>query len=166
MAAGVLVSVEEYLRTSYRPDCDYVDGEVVARNSGERKHSSTQRRIIYFLGDRYPNLRERVYPEQRVQVKATRFRVPDVCIADANAPDEEIFTRPPALCIEILSPADTMTRILERVKDYFGMGVPICWIIDPGRHEGWMAKPGRLEEPSDGILRANGIEMPISQIVE
>ena len=32
MAAGVLIPVEEYLRTSYRPDCDYVDGEVLGRN--------------------------------------------------------------------------------------------------------------------------------------
>ena len=26
MAVGTFVSVEEYLHTSYRPDCDYVDG--------------------------------------------------------------------------------------------------------------------------------------------
>src|SRR5579875_879313 len=26
------ISVEEYLSTSYRPDCDYVDGEIEERN--------------------------------------------------------------------------------------------------------------------------------------
>ncbi len=35
MATGALVSVDEYLRTSYRPDCDYVDGILVERNVGE-----------------------------------------------------------------------------------------------------------------------------------
>jgi hypothetical protein len=34
MAVGIFVSVEEYLHTSYQPDCDYVDGEVLERNLG------------------------------------------------------------------------------------------------------------------------------------
>jgi len=42
MATGTLVSVEEYLNTSYSPDCDYVDGEVLERNLGEREHSELQ----------------------------------------------------------------------------------------------------------------------------
>lgn len=43
MATAVLISLVEYLRTSYRPDCDYLDGEVVERNFGEFDHSSAQR---------------------------------------------------------------------------------------------------------------------------
>jgi hypothetical protein len=34
MATGALVSVDEYLSTSYDPDCDYVDGVVEERNVG------------------------------------------------------------------------------------------------------------------------------------
>ena len=49
MKAEALVPVEEYLRTSYDPDCDYVDGEVVERNLGERDHSSAQQ-LIFSLG--------------------------------------------------------------------------------------------------------------------
>ncbi len=41
-ATRALISVEEYLATSYRPDCDYVDGEVVERNLGEQDHSWLQ----------------------------------------------------------------------------------------------------------------------------
>jgi hypothetical protein len=37
-----LVSVEEYLKTSYSPDCDYVDGVVEERNFGERDHAWIQ----------------------------------------------------------------------------------------------------------------------------
>ena len=43
MAVGIQVSVEEYLHTSYRPDCDYVDGEVQERNLGNEIISSAQR---------------------------------------------------------------------------------------------------------------------------
>jgi Uma2 family endonuclease len=166
MAAGTLVSVEEYLRTSYRPDCDYVDGEVLGRNLGERKHSRAQREILYFLRDRYSHLRERIYPEQRVQISATRFRIPDICVTAEGAPDEEIITFPPALCIEILSPEDTLSKTVERVKDFFHLGVPTCWIIDPVSCIGWAAIPGRLEEATDGILRADDIEMPLADVLE
>ncbi len=35
----VLIPVEEYLRTVYHPDCDYIEGEVLGRNKGETPHS-------------------------------------------------------------------------------------------------------------------------------
>jgi hypothetical protein len=47
MATEVLVSVDEYLRTGYRPDCDYLDGEVVPRNLGEFEHSRAQNERFY-----------------------------------------------------------------------------------------------------------------------
>lgn len=39
MASTTQISVREHLNTSYRPDCDYLDGEVRARNLGEIDHS-------------------------------------------------------------------------------------------------------------------------------
>jgi len=166
MASGVLVPVEEYLRTSYRPDCDYVEGEVVERNFGELEHSSAQREILLYLAAHYPNLRKRLQPEQRVQVRPNRFRIPDICILAQDAPRQKIVTTPPELCIEILSPEDTLTRTMERVRDYFSMGTAACWIIDPVGREGRMATPGRLEEAADGILRSSGIEMPLAAVLE
>ena len=48
MGIGALVSVEEYLRTSYRPDCDFVEGRVLERNVGE-KGSFLSRLFSYAL---------------------------------------------------------------------------------------------------------------------
>jgi Uma2 family endonuclease len=79
---------------------------------------------------------------------------------------QKIITTPPELCVEILSPEDTLTKTMERVKDYFSMGVSSCWIIDPVSHEGWVATPGHLLEAPDGILRSNGIEMPLAEVLE
>jgi hypothetical protein len=33
------MTMQKYLRTSYRPDCDYVDGILIDRNVGLRDHS-------------------------------------------------------------------------------------------------------------------------------
>jgi Uma2 family endonuclease len=166
MAVTSAISVEQYLNTSYRPDCDYVDGEVLERNLGERDHSGTQRRILLYLCTHFPKIAENVLPEQRVQIKTTRFRIPDICVLGADAPVEQIIRKAPALCIEILSKDDTMNAMMERVKDYFEMGVPVCWIINPRRREAWIATPGLLAEPADGILRAGGIEVPLSEVLE
>jgi Uma2 family endonuclease len=105
-------------------------------------------------------------PEQRVQVQATRFRVPDVCLLVEDAPREKIVTTPPLLCIEILSPEDRMTRYLERVNDYFDMGVPTCWVIDPVARRAWVATPGLLAEATDGILRSGDLEMPLAEVLK
>ena len=34
-ATPLPLSIEDYLHTSYSPDCDYVDGELQERNLGE-----------------------------------------------------------------------------------------------------------------------------------
>jgi len=43
MLTGTAIPVEEYLRTSYEPDMEYVDGQLVERSVGEHRHSRTQR---------------------------------------------------------------------------------------------------------------------------
>jgi Uma2 family endonuclease len=63
--------------------------------------------------------------EQRVQVGATRFRVPDVCAVLASDPVESIVRRAPFLCVEILSPEDRVSRLNERISDYFNIEVPL-----------------------------------------
>jgi hypothetical protein len=63
MPAATLISVSEYLSTTYRPDCDYVDGEVMERNLGERDHSRIQARLIMLFGTREAELGIVVLPE-------------------------------------------------------------------------------------------------------
>ena len=165
MAVAALVSLEEYLHTSYRPDCDYVDGEVRVRNLGEIEHSSTQAEIVFYLRSRNPAYKRRVLTEQRVQVTIRRFRIPDVCVLAEDAPHENVVRTPPQLCIEILSKDDRMSEIMERVDDYFQIGVPACWIIDPVRRIGWVAVPGHLAEAQDGVLRSGLFEMPLTEVL-
>jgi Uma2 family endonuclease len=168
MPAATLISVREYLSTTYRPDCDYVDGEIVERNLGERDHSQTQARLIIFFGARQVELGSVVLPEQRVQVKAARFRIPDICLLPADAPDEQIITHPPLACIEILSREDTMTRLVERLDDYLNMGVPNIWIIDPLTRRGYRYTSEGFLEAKDGVLRTSrsDIALPLASLFE
>src|SRR5947207_12846994 len=114
MGIGALVSVEEYLRTSYRPDCDFVEGRVLERNVGEKDHSMLQGALIVYL---YSYRKRNLYtwPEQRVQVKADRFRVRESGMKGDEA-GEQIFTKPPLISNESLSSEDSLHRMHSRVR--------------------------------------------------
>ena len=46
--ATTLVPLESYLATNYRPDCDWIDGELKARNMGEKPHSRIQQYLCQY----------------------------------------------------------------------------------------------------------------------
>src|SRR6185436_13011588 len=106
MSTATAVSLSEYLTTSYRPDCDYLDGELLERNVGEWDHSRLQMLLSRYLSNREKQWGIVVVVEQRVQVKARRFRVPDITVVAGEPAAEPIITKPPFLCVEILSPSD------------------------------------------------------------
>jgi Uma2 family endonuclease len=151
MPARTLISVEEYLASSYEPDCDYVDGHIEERNLGERPHSRLQGRLLVALSGQASAGTE-ILPEVRVQVKPSRFRVPDICIAVDDS-DEPILTKPPFLCVEVLSPEDRVSRIETRIQDYLKMGVPYVWVLDPETKQAYVATAADgLREVKTGVL--------------
>ena len=136
MATSSLVSVDQYLTTSYRPDCDYVDGVLLERNVGEFDHGRLQTAIAAFYYNHRKQWRVHASTEQRVQVAPTRFRIPDVCVSAETEP-EQVFRTPPLICVEILSKDDRLAEMRERVEDYLNFGVPYVWILDPHQRTAW-----------------------------
>ena len=146
MATGSIVSIHEYLSTSYRPDCDYVDGVILERNLGEYDHARLQGAVFAYFFNRRKEWGIEVVPEQRVQVSPTRFRVPDVCVIAAGGHPEQIFRTPPLLCIEILSKDDRLSEMQERIDDYLNFGVRYVWILDPARRKAWRCTAEGMRE--------------------
>src|SRR6266699_6189668 len=100
MSVETLISVEEYLSTSYDPDVEYVDGILVERNVGDWLHSTVQCNLLFALRSRYPHVYPR--PELRSQTRATRYRLPDVCVLLAP-PKTKYLLEAAFLAIEVLS---------------------------------------------------------------
>ena len=153
MATAALIPVAEYLATTYRPDCDYIDGEVLERNLGEKPHSTLQSffAILFFLHEEEWGLI--ALPEQRVQVSPTRFRIPDVCAYRPAGPTGPIVTEPPILCIEVLSSRDTLGSMQKRIDDYLAFSVPNIWLIDPSDRLAWTADRNGIHLlPHDGAF--------------
>lgn len=157
MATGTLVSLEEYLSTTYDPDCEYVDGELLERNVGEFDHAGVQGIILALLYNQRRQYGVHVFPELRVQVAARRYRIPDITVTTSKGKGR-ILREPPFLCIEVLSPEDRASRIEAKIDDYLNFGVKHIWIIDPREKKGWSytregsREPGEILTTSDPRL--------------
>jgi hypothetical protein len=111
MALGTLVSLEQYLNTSYDPDVEYVDGVLEERHVGDWLHSLIQSNLILSLRRKYPQIY--VVAELRSQTRATRCRLPDVCVLLAP-PQAKYLPDAAFVAIEILSEDDRMTKMMEK----------------------------------------------------
>jgi Uma2 family endonuclease len=162
--ATTLIAVEEYLKISAHPDCEYVHGVIKERAVGELDHASWQDAILHWFREHKLAWNIRVYPELRVQVAADNYRVPDVTILSRNAPREQIVTQAPLAVFEILSPTDTMTDMLERLADYQQMGIPAIWVIEPKKPSYYLYSSGQLTPATTFELPDTNFRVAMSEI--
>ena len=156
-AASTLIPVSDYLRTTYEPDAEYVDGVIEERPMGEYSHSSWQGALFLYFNGHAVEWQIRIRTELRVQAARTRYRVPDAVVFDRNAPTEQILTHPPYIVFEILSPEDLVSRILVKLKDYEVMGIPGIFVINPGTDTIYRYVNGSLDVLNEEITE---LELP------
>jgi Uma2 family endonuclease len=137
MATILHIPLDQYLGKSYRPDREYVDGEIRERNVGKWEHARVQWLLAAWFFTHEKEWGITGSTEQRVRVSESRVRVPDLVVLRAAA-QPEVLTDPPLLVIEILSPDDSYSDTQERAQDYRAMGVETVWIIDPKTRTGRM----------------------------
>jgi Uma2 family endonuclease len=152
MATSTAVPVEEYLSTTYHPDREYVDGQLLERNVGEIVRSRTQTLIVLTLGPRERDCSFRTYTEQRVRVSdKPRYRIPDVCVKGLPYKRTPVLERPD-LAIEIVAPCDEPADLLDKIADYVAAGIPHIWVIDPYKRTLMEVVNGVIHRPSTTAL--------------
>ena len=162
--ATTKTSLEEYLGTSYRPDVEYIDGELQERNVGEIEHAKMILAVLmWFVGHRQ-EWQIQILPDVRVQATPERFRIPDVCVCAASSSDTRIVTTPPLVVVEVLSPEDRIANYQQRIADYLGMGVRGVWVIDPETRNGWDCSSGSWIETTNFRLPDSPIYLDVSAI--
>jgi len=129
---------------------------------GEIDHSDLQSNLLFYFKSHYPGFWAGV--EVRVQVKARRFRVPDVCLIAGGKPKGRIVTEPPVLVVEVLSPDDRLSEMQARIDDHLAFGVKYVWIVDPATRRGFIYTAEGSREAKDGVLRAGKNEVPLADL--
>lgn len=156
-----LWTVREYLRTTWSPDREFVDGRIEERNLGEKERSLLQRYFTFLFMLKRTEWSIEVFPELRTQTQAKRFRVPDVLVMRAADKFERYVTSPPLIAIEILSPEDTLHAMREKAAEYRLFGVQNIWIVDPEPRIAYIATETGLEEVRSGELTVLGTPIRI-----
>ncbi len=162
ISTATAVSLSDYLNTSYRPDCEYLNGELLERNVGDWDHSRLQMLLSQYLFAREKQWGIVVVPEQRVQVKARRFRVPDITVIAGDPPDGPMITKSPFLCVEILSPNDRLAEMQDRIDDYISFGVSSVWLINPRTRQTYSYTAAGIREVRDGVLTTESPDVRVA----
>ena len=143
-----------------------LEGQLVKRNVGEYDHSNLQGALVAWMRQRQRAWNIRVLPEQRIQVSPTRFRVQDVCVVSREQELEAVFTRPPLLCIEVLSKDDTLRSMQDRVDDYRAFGIANIWVLDPVNRRAYVCTQGDFRELDGETLEIafSPIQIPLRDL--
>jgi Uma2 family endonuclease len=161
MASAITIPVEQYLRTSYEPACEYIDGELRPKAMGTKKHGKLQGRIFRALEQRGLE----VATELTCRLSSTRFLIPDV--AAAHQIEDPYPSEPVQLCVEILSPEDRLSAALAKCEFYHDWGVPDGWIFNPQTQTAWeYHKSGQLQTRTvSDTIQAGEIAIPMHEIM-
>ena len=134
MASRLQVGPGEYLSMSFDGlDREYVRGEIVERSMPDYPHGKTQAALGFFFGRLRVSHRLFACSETRMRLAPDLYRIPDVAVFAESEPDESVPSRPPLVVIEIISPDDRFSEVLEKLAEYHQWGVPHIWVVDPHR---------------------------------
>lgn len=134
-----------------------------ARAVPETNHSSCQALlgatfVVYWRsGELFPATGIRIATTDR------RYRVIDVAVF-RDRPEYPMPQRPPFIAIEIISPSDTLSGLLEKLTEYETIGVPHIWVANPGRHTFTIFRNGSLIETSAFELPEFGLRITPAQV--
>jgi Uma2 family endonuclease len=94
--------------------------------------------------------------------------VPDITIVEQSARYEDgDLADPPILAVEIMSPGQTLSQLLDRCERLQKAGTPQCWIVWPERRQAWTYTPGSFAEASERLAAALGegsIEVSLAEM--
>ena len=110
MAAGAaLISAEEYLSTSYKPACDYIDGVLRQKSMPTWMHAHIQGLLWMLITQGFRQFA--VGSEATCRIRPGKYLVPDVVVQRRDRIQTPYPTEPVHLCVEILSPGDRISEV-------------------------------------------------------
>jgi Uma2 family endonuclease len=116
---------------------------------------------LFFLLSRRHSVFPRV--ELRIDLGNGRYRIPDVALY-RPAPTERVPSFPPLVAAEVISPDDSVSKSMGKLREYRAFGIPNIWVIDPNLREFWVFDSSGLREVSTLTLPEYGFEVKPSDL--
>ncbi len=154
LTQGKITTLEEFLKLSYieeSPAWEYINKEAIQKPMGGGKHSLLQKRLVALidgLGSKYE-----AFPELRCTC-GNRSVVPDVVVIFSNQipldDSGDIISSgidfAPDWVIEILSPAQSQTKVTGNILHCLRNGSQLGWLIDPSERSILVYQPNCLPD--------------------
>jgi Uma2 family endonuclease len=164
MAVSTLLTAEEYLRSTEKPNAEFIDGVVRRKPIPTRKHGKMEFRVTELVDD----IRGfDAVPEQTVKLDNRKYLVPDVAVQCEDELQEQPYPEKPIfLCIEFLSPEARFSELVAKCEDYHNWGVKYCWLIDPEKKQCWEypahSRPHQV--PEGGRITAGELALDLNDL--
>ncbi|GFE67629.1 Uma2 family endonuclease [Chroococcus sp. FPU101] len=133
------LSLEEFLKfPETKPASEYINGEIIQKPMPQGKHSRLQGKLVTNINAKteIPKIAY-AFPELRCTFGG-RSIVPDVTVfvwdripVDEEGNIENTFRTYPYWTIEILSPDQSITKVIRNILHCLEYGTRLGWLIDP-----------------------------------
>lgn len=135
------MTLEEFLRLpEEEPPLEYLEGVVTQKVSPQGKHGTLEGELTaLFNGYAKPRRLARAIPELRTSYGGGS-PVPDIAVyrwdripVDPDGTVANVFREPPDIAIEIVSPEQSVPKLVEKCEWYVRHGVSIALLVHPYR---------------------------------
>ncbi|MCT7983343.1 Uma2 family endonuclease [Laspinema sp. A4] len=152
------ITLEDFLQLpETQPASDYINGVIYRKLMPQGEHSRLQARLLSLinqLGE--PQNLVSAFPELRCTFGGSAI-VPDISVFEShriprkpNGRVENRFTIAPDWTIEILSPDQSATRVIQKIILCLNHGTKLGWLVDPEDESVLIFKPNQNPELKTG----------------
>ena len=133
-AIPTTMTLEEFLAHDVE-GYEYVNGELIPMPPPSREHGEISVNVIHYLYSHiYEQKLGRLYTAETTFQVGERTAKPDVAfVSTARLTGDKTkgFSIPPDLAIEVVSPSDVQSRIVEKALAYLEAGTRLVWVLEP-----------------------------------
>ena len=134
---------------------ELIDGHEVEKPLPKNLHAFIQTFLAATFSARLPR-RYRAATELNVLCGPDRL-IPDITVMERSARYEDgDLADAPALAVEIMSPGQTLSDLVDRCERLHKAGTPQCWIIWPERRQAWMFTPVSFDAVKENLTASLG----------
>ncbi len=152
------ISVDEYLRTSYEPYSEYVDGTLIPKTMPGREHGALIKLLYLALARAEQEFPLDAVSERHLRVSPTRIRIADFAAFTLIERNPAALTAP-LFTVEVVSQGEPWDELMAKVSDHLAMGVGTVIVADPRRRTVVIARQNELLHQLAAPLRVS-IDVP------
>ena len=181
------LTIKEFLKLpnlEESPAWEFINGHPLQKSMPKARHSILQKCLLRIIDDNthdYTALPEFrcTYPTgSRNSVYGDRSVVPDVAVIawsqlqfNSRGEPEDSFLEAPSWSIEILSPDQKATRVIDNLLHCLQYGCQLGWMLDPDDYSIWVFQPQKAPEIYRGdrilpVLTSIHLTITVNQIFE